>query len=374
MKIIADEKIPFLQGALEPFADIEYYPGIQIDKDKVKDADALLIRTRTLCNSDLLDGSSVKFIASATIGYDHIDTDYCRKKNIFWTNAPGCNSNSVMQYIASALTAYARESDIDLSKRTLGVIGVGNVGKKIVRLTEILGMNVVLNDPPRAKTEGPCGFVSVDGILREADIISFHVPLIHEGEYSTYHMVNEAFLKRMNKGTILINSSRGEVIETLALKRQLEKGFPESVVLDVWENEPDIEFDLLCESFIATPHIAGYSADGKANGTKTAVQALSRYFKLSMDDWEPDNIPIPDNSNINYNGKNKRFQEIVSDLIQHTYNIRNDDKDLRNSVSDFELLRNNYPLRREFSAYTIKTRNVPDDFKIGLMRLGFHIV
>lgn len=148
MRIIADEKIPFLQGVLEPFADIEYYPGIQIDKNIVKDADALLIRTRTICNADLLDGSNVQFIASATIGYDHIDTEYCKKKGIFWTNAPGCNSSSVMQYIAAALTQFAKGNEIDLSKRTLGVIGVGNVGKKIVSLAENIGMQVVLNDPP----------------------------------------------------------------------------------------------------------------------------------------------------------------------------------------------------------------------------------
>ncbi len=373
MKIIADEKIPFLKNVLEPFADIKYYPGIQINRDKVKDADALIIRTRTLCNADLLDGSKVKYIVSATIGFDHIDTEYCKKNNIVWTNAPGCNSTSVMQYIASAITLFAKEKDIDLSKRTLGVVGVGNVGKKIVRLAEILGIPVVLNDPPRARAESSCGFVSLDGILREADIISLHVPLIHEGEDCTYHMINERFLNCLNKGTLLLNSSRGEVIDTLNLKRQLQRGLPESLVLDVWENEPDIDMDLLCESFIVTPHIAGYSADGKANGTKMAVQALSRHFNMGIDDWEPENIPIPENCEVNYDGRNKNFQEIVTDLFLHAYNIKNDDKALRNSANDFELLRNNYPLRREFLAYNLKMKNVSDEYKIRLMKLGFQV-
>ncbi len=373
MKIVVDEKIPFLKNVLEPFADVEYFPGIQIDNDKVKDADALIIRTRTKCNAELLDGSKVKFIASATIGFDHIDIDYCKKNNIFWTNAPGCNSGSVMQYIASALTLYAKDEDIDLTKRTLGVIGVGNVGKKVVRLAEILGMKVLLNDPPRVRAEGPCGFVSLEGILREADMISLHVPLNQGGEDSTYHMVNDGFLNHLNKETLLINSSRGEVIDTMALKRNLSIGYPKSVILDVWENEPDIEFDLLCESFIATPHIAGYSADGKANGTKLAVQALSKYFAMELNDWEPDNIPIPGNIQIEYDGLDKTFQEIVTDLILHTYNLRNDDRALRNSVADFELLRGNYPLRREFNTYKLKIENICDEYKKQLMRLGFQL-
>lgn len=373
MKIVADEKIPFLKDVFEPFADIEYFPGVQIDKNKVKDADALIVRTRTNCNAELLDGTNVKFIASATIGFDHIDAEYCRKNNIFWTNAPGCNSGSVMQYIASALTLFAKEKDIDLRKRTLGVIGVGNVGKKVVRLAEILGMKVLLNDPPRARGEGPCGFVSIDGILREADIITLHVPLIHDGEDSTYHMVNDDFLNRLNKGSLLINSSRGEVVDTKALKRNLRKGTPESVILDVWENEPDIEFELLCESFFATPHIAGYSADGKANGTKMAVQALSRFFNMELNDWEPDNIPIPNNTQIEYDGRNKTFQKIVTDLIMQTYNIRDDDKALRNSAADFELLRGNYPLRREFDTYKLLVENINGEYKKQLMRLGFQL-
>jgi erythronate-4-phosphate dehydrogenase len=374
MKIIADEKIPFLRGVLEPFADIEYYPGVQIDRAKIADADALLIRTRTVCNEELLAGSKVKFIASATIGYDHIDTEYCRENDIFWTNAPGCNSGSVMQYIASAIVTHAKARDIDLRERTLGVVGVGNVGEKVVRMAELLGMKVVLNDPPRERTLGPCGFVSLDGILREADIITLHVPLNKGGKDRTFHMVDEKFLERLNKGTLIINSSRGEVLDTSAVKKGLGKGSPESVILDVWEDEPDIDRDLLYVAFLATPHIAGYSADGKANGTMMAIRALSSYFDLGFDDWEPDEIPLPADIEIDVDGRNKSFQEIVTDLILHTYNIRNDDQALRNSVSDFELLRGNYPLRREFGVYWLRLRNIKEEYARRLKKMGFRII
>ena len=177
MKVIIDNKIPLLQGVLEPFIDVEYYPGKEISKEKVRDADALIIRTRTKCNADLLEGTSIKFIATATIGYDHIDTEYCKSRGIAWTNAPGCNSGSVMQFIASAILTWAKEKQINIEDRVLGVVGVGNVGNKVVRLAENLGMQVLLNDPPRERTEGKCGFVSLKGILRDADIITLHVPL-----------------------------------------------------------------------------------------------------------------------------------------------------------------------------------------------------
>ncbi len=358
MKIVADEKIPFLKNVLEPFADVEYYPGIQIDRNKVKDADGLIVRTRTICNADLLEGTNVKFIASATIGFDHIDTKYCKENNIYWTNVPGCNSGSVMQYIAAAILLYAKEKKIDLSNRVLGVIGVGNVGKKVVHLAEILGLQVVLNDPPRERAEGPCGFVSLNGVFREADIISLHVPLNLSGEDRTYHMVDDKFIERLKTGTLLINSSRGDVIDTSSLKRHLKRGLHCDVVLDVWENEPYIDLELLYDTFLATPHIAGYSADGKANGTKTAIQTLSRFFNLGLNDWEPENIPVPEDSEIIYDGRNKKFQEIVTDLVLHTYNIRNDDRNLRNATSDFELLRGNYPLRREFTTYKLSIKNI----------------
>lgn len=374
MKVIVDNKIPFLEGVLEPFVDVEYYPGKDISRAKVKNADALIIRTRTRCNADLLDGSSVRFIATATIGFDHIDTAYCKSKNIVWTNAPGCNSGSVMQYIASAILTWAEEQHIQIEDRVLGVVGVGHVGEKVVKLAEILGMQVLLNDPPREREEGPCGYVSLKGILRDADIISFHVPLNYEGQDKTFHLVNDQFLTQLNKGTLLINSSRGEVIDTSSLKKYLAHDLPKYAILDVWEREPDIDLQLLSKLYFGTSHIAGYSTDGKANGTKHSVQALSKFFNLCIDDWEPETIPVPPDSSVKYDGKNKNFQQIVTDLILHTYKISSDSKVLKNKPELFEKLRGDYPLRREFFAYDLKLENVQEDYRRKLRRLGFNII
>ena len=373
MKIIADDKIPFLKGALEPFADVEYYPGKSITRDVVKDADALIIRTRTHCNKELLEGSKVKFIASATIGFDHIDVEYCDASHIVWTNAPGCNSASVQQYIGSALVELARKHKFSLRDRTLGVIGVGNVGKKVVKIAEFLGMRVLLNDPPRLRNEGPCQFISLEGILREADIITFHVPLNREGVDKTYHMADKNFFERVLPGTIIMNSSRGEVVDNAVLREALETGKIAGAVLDVWENEPEIDRELLKLVDIATPHIAGYSADGKANGTTMSVKSLSSFFNLGIDDWEPEEIPLPANTVIPVDGDGKENQQVLEEAISATYNILDDDKRLRASVETFEKQRGNYPLRREYPAYEIRLQHAEQYLEHVLRKLGFKV-
>ncbi len=209
MKIIIDDKIPYIKGALEPYAEVIYMPGGKTTAEVVKDADALITRTRTKCNEKLLAGSSVKFIATATIGFDHIDTAYCQKANIIWTNAPGCNSSSVEQYIASALMVMAEKKGFNLSEKTIGVVGVGNVGKKVARIADIFGMKVLLNDPPRARAESPEGFVELDVILRESDIITLHVPLNYEGIDKTFHLADESFFLKCSKETSFYQFMQG---------------------------------------------------------------------------------------------------------------------------------------------------------------------
>lgn len=371
MKVIVDKKIPFLKGVLEPFIDVEYYDGKEISSQIVKNADALIVRTRTKCDAALLKGSSVKFIATATIGFDHIDTKYCDDNGIIWTNAPGCNAGSVMQYIASALLTYAKEKNIDLSTKVLGVIGVGNVGKRIVQLAENIGMQVLLNDPPRERTEGPCGFISLKGLLREADIVTCHVPLIMDGEDKTYHLVDENFLNKINKGTILINSSRGEVVDTMALKSSIKNMSIKDAILDVWEHEPNIDRELMGLAYFATQHIAGYSTDGKANATMMSVRSLSRFFNLGIDDWEPEDLPVPEDAIIQFDASNISFQQVITEAVFATYSIRNDDKDLRANPGDFEKLRGDYPLRREFGAYNLKISNLSGNDKKNLLKMGF---
>jgi erythronate-4-phosphate dehydrogenase len=374
MKIVADDKIPFLQGVLEPFCDVIYLPGQDITRDHLIDADALLIRTRTKCNEKLLKGTKVKFITTATIGYDHIDTIWCENNNIFWTNAPGCNSGSVYQYIASTFVTLAQKYNFNLADRSLGVIGVGNVGKKVVRLGEHLGMRVLLNDPPRARKEGTCGFISLDGIIRESDIITCHVPLITEGFDSTYHLINQKMLSKLNKGTILINSSRGEVVDNTALYNFLQaENNLQAAVLDVWENEPTINTELLSKIDIATPHIAGYSADGKVNGTAMSVQALSKFFNLPLKLWVPNAIPVPEITELEIDCHGKTLQSVLTESILFTYSIMEDDNRLRKSATTFEKQRGDYPLRREFRAFKIALKNVHSGIDQKLKNLGFQI-
>jgi erythronate-4-phosphate dehydrogenase len=373
VKIIIDDKIPFIHGALEPYADIIYLPGNKIDRTVVKDADALVIRTRTICNKDLLKGSSVKFIATATIGYDHIDTKWCEANGILWKNAEGCNSSSVMQYIASTLSYLSKKHNCKFEDLTLGVIGVGNVGRKVVRLAEALGMRVVLNDPPIVRSKGLCGYISIEGIIREADIITLHVPLNYESEDKTYHLFDEAMLSRLKPGTILINSSRGEVVDNIALKNFLKKGKLESAVLDVWENEPDIDKELINLLDIATPHIAGYSADGKANGTSMSVMALNNFFRFGMKEWDPKNISNPANPYFLIDAKGITDQLVICEAIEHTYKVIEDSNRLMNSPGDFELQRGNYPLRREFQTYTLGLKNGNSNLISALKRIGFNL-
>ena len=371
MKIIIDDKIPYIHGAFENVAEVIYLPGSETTSDVVKCADAIITRTRTICNEKLLADSSVKFIATATIGYDHIDTDYCDATGIKWTNAPGCNSKSVEQYIASALMVLQEEKKLPLKDLCIGIVGVGNVGSKVARICEIFGMKVLLNDPPRKRAEGDEQFVSLQQILNEADIITLHVPLNMKGENATFHLINYNFFSSLKRKPILINSCRGEVIETNAVKSALKKNQISGFICDCWENEPDIDAELLHKTEIATPHIAGYSKDGKATGTRMSVQAISKFFNLGLNDWEPSGIELPKNPEIIIDGTNLTEQEIIAKAILHTYDVRNDDKLLRENPENFELQRGNYPVRREFSAFTLRTQHVDEKIIDKLKQLGF---
>jgi erythronate-4-phosphate dehydrogenase len=373
MKIIADDKIPFLKGVLDIFADVKYLPGSKISNADLKDADALIIRTRTKCNAQLLDNTNVRFIATATIGFDHIDTAYCEKHNIFWTNAPGCNSGSVKQYMASVLVNMAEKRQFSLTGKTIGIIGVGNVGKKIANLCKTLKMNVLLNDPPRERKEKTDGFVTLEQIQKEADIITFHVPLNNDGEDQTYHLANSKFFKNLTKPAILINCSRGEVVDGKALKKALKKGEIEGAVLDVWEEEPNIDPELVQLLDFATPHIAGYSADGKANGTAMSIHALCKIYDIPLASWFPDDVPQPLQPFINLDNSSKNCDQLICKLINETYKVQEDDQRLRHSLDTFEKQRGDYPIRREFQAYTVHLAVQDEKLKKMIVNLGFRM-
>lgn len=340
----------------------------------MKDASALIVRTRTKCNASLLKGSKVKFIASATIGYDHIDTEFCAENGIEWTNAKGCNSGSVEQYVSSVLMDICKKENKSPSKLTLGVVGVGNVGKKVSRLGKLLGFKVLLNDPPRAREEGDGDFVSLNRIARKSDVITFHVPLNMDGMDKTFHLFNEKFLTKMEKAPYIINSSRGEVADTKALILGAKNKNVRGLILDVWENEPGIDKELLGLTDISTPHIAGYSADGKANGTRMSVEAVAKFLNFPIGKVELKDIPVPQDDTIRVNLSKHSLQAAVSKVLKSTYEINDDSDKLRRNISDFEMLRNTYPVRREFGSYNVVLKNSTKEGVKLFTNLGFKVI
>lgn len=375
MKIIADNKIPFLKGALEPYAQVIYLPGADTTAETVRDADALITRTRTKCNESLLKGSGVKMIATATIGYDHIDTEWCEANGIEWTNAPGCNSWSVQQYIASLLVSLSRTYGFDPKQKTLGVIGVGNVGSKVARIASLLGFRILLNDPPRQREGSLPDSVSLDELIERSDIITCHVPLQRTGIDCTYHLFDAGRIAGLRKDQILINSSRGEVVDNRALKAALQEHRILAASLDVWENEPAIDTELLDLLYTGTPHIAGYSLDGKANGTTMSVKAIAHKFGLGCQDWQVEDIPLPAQPvEFSVDAAGKTASQVLAEAIMYTYDIKSDDSRLRADTSTFEKQRSDYPVRREFPAFTAEVLNDGNGSATVLLReAGFQV-
>lgn len=373
MKVVADDKIPFLKGVLESEnIVVEYIPGAKTTPEDVRDADALITRTRTKCNEALLKDSSVRFIATATIGFDHIDTDYVEKSGISWTNAPGCNSSSVAQYMTSLLLNLAVRHNFALQDKVLGVIGVGYVGKKVAAVGRALGMKVLLNDPPRARAEGSAEFVDISEIIAQSDIITIHVPLEYDGSDPTYHLAGKELIASLQKHQFLVNASRGEVVDNAALRDALKAGSIAGAALDVWENEPDIDLELLNLLDFATPHIAGYSTDGKSNGTSMSVNALAEFFNLSdrLKKWYPDNVPVPEKCDLVLPESGTLEARLLA-VVSSSYNIADDTARLKSTPDEFEKLRGNYPLRREFTTFTVTGKDAAAlDI---LQKLGFNI-
>ena len=323
MRVVVDDKIPYLQESLQTIADVVALPAASITAEAVQDADALIVRTRTRCDASLLRGSKVRFIATATIGYDHIDTAWCERNGVYWTNAPGCNASSVCQYVRCALLLMERERYISLSGSTLGIVGVGHVGSLVKQMAEELGMKTLCCDPPAAK-RGVRGMDHTMAELAEqCDAITFHVPLVHEGCHPTFHLADEAFFASLVRKPLILNTSRGEVVDTEALKHALKEHRIRQAVVDVWEHEPDIDVELLSLARITTPHIAGYSADGKARAAQMSLDALCRFFALpSVKAGVPPECDTP-------------------------YDVDADSIRLKQSPATFEQQRGNYPLRRE---------------------------
>jgi len=371
MRIVADDKIPFLKGVLEKYAEVNYLPGDKISNADLLNADALLTRSITICNEDLLQNTSIKLIASATNGDDHIDKEYCSKNSIAWRNAKGCNTDAVVQYFTTALLKMAEEKNVELKGKTIGIIGVGNIGSRIQHVVELLGLKVLLNDPPRARNEGKEGFVDLEEIKETADIFTLHVPLSYGEQDKTFHLLDQEFFDGLKKPLILINTSRGAVIDTIALKDATREGKMINSCLDVWESEPEIDEELLGMVDIATPHIAGYSIEGKAKGTAMVVKAVSEFFSLGIIDWYPDITPGA--IKLDMNCLNLADQKILQKVYSEVYPIKIDDDKFRANPENFELLRREYNYRYENQNYFLNLESASDSAINMLSDLGFQL-
>lgn len=337
MKVVIDDKIPYIMGKPEALGfEAVYLPGSAITAADVRDADALVVRTRTRCGAELLEGSRVRLVVTATIGYDHLDTAYLDAAGIRWTNCPGCNAASVGQYFLCSMIVLARQGMVEIGRSTVGIVGVGHVGREVLAACHRLGLPALLCDPPLADAGG-VGFVSLGEIAERADVVTFHVPLTREGPYATLHMADAAFFASLKRRPVVVNASRGAVVDNAAWLSALESGQTRAAVIDTWENEPRISLPLLRRAAIATPHIAGYSADGKANATRMALAELCRFFGVEPRfSVEPPALP---------QGMQPEGDELAQAL--QLYNPLRDTAALKAEPASFEALRGNYPLRRE---------------------------
>ncbi len=341
LHIVADRDIPYLKGVLEPYARVDYLPGSAIGSGDVRTADALLTRTRTRCDRALLDGSPVRLIATATIGHDHIDKEYCRERGIEVATAAGCNARGVLQYVMAALAVLSRQDGWKPGEKTLGVVGVGHVGELIYRYGELFGFRVLGCDPPRLRENPSLPYRPLEELLERCDILSLHVPFAKEGPDATRSLAGEDFFARMRPGTIFINSSRGPVMEDGALLRAIESGKVARAVIDTWNGEPGIDRGLLEAAALGTPHIAGYSRQGKAAGTAAVVRALSRHFSLPLTDWYPPQVePSRPDESITW--------EQLEERMPAYFDIEAQSRALKAAPGDFEAMRDEYDFRTEF--------------------------
>lgn len=342
MKIVADRDIPFLQGVLEPFAEVVYLRGDEIKPSDVADADAMLIRTRTACNSALLAGSKVKFIGTATIGYDHIDMSYCSWQGITVATAKGSNARGVLQWVSASLAWLAANRDKTPSGTTLGVIGVGNVGSLVRKYAAEWGYKVMCSDPPREHAEKLTvqdGFYPLRKIISQCDIITLHTPLTLAGPDATYHMVNREFVTSTKNNAVILNSSRGPVVGPKALHGAVTEK-QRDFILDVWNNEPDIDLKVLEGIALGTPHIAGYSQQGKATATAMIVNSLAAKFKLPLRNWFPAGAYHSSPRPISWSE--------MCETMPEYFDIVAESAQLRANPSKFEDLRNTYKYRLEY--------------------------
>ena len=378
MKIVVDENIPQAREAFSSFGELTFSNGRKISNELLVDANIVLVRSITNVDEKLLTGTKVKFVATATAGTDHIDKEYLIKNKIAFADAAGCNSFSVAEYLIAVLSNIFSKNNFSFNGKSIGVVGIGNVGSKVARFAKSLGFNVLQNDPPLERKLGVKDFVPLEEIL-QCDIISFHVPLTYAGIDKTYHLLNEENLNKIKSGAILINTSRGEVVVNNALKKRLQNKNDLVSALDVWESEPNIDFELLEKIALGSPHIAGYSLEGKVNGTEIIYNKLCDFLGAAPN-WKA-KYPQILNPVLAVDNKST-IEKLLNDTIKQIYSIEHDDNFLRSGINleydsrkkYFDELRKNYRVRREFNNYTIKLNFSDTELKKKLESLRFKVI
>lgn len=380
MKIVADANIPFVEECFSSIADVSILGGRDMTPAAVADADALLVRSITPVNEPLLAGSAVRFVGTATIGFDHVDRDYLDAQHIGFASAPGSNANSAAEYIIAALLNVGQKHGIRLEGKSIGVVGVGNVGGRVAKKCEALGMRVLRNDPPLQRQTGSPIYVPLEA-LGGCDFITFHTPLTKEGCDQTFHLADEAFFASLKEGAIVLNAARGAVVDSEALAAAIEDDYLGPVVLDVWEHEPDIDVELLDKVTLGSPHIAGYSFDGKIAGLIMIYQAVCDYFGLEPRCEAGDFLPAPEVPEVDLGSVRGDDEVALAQVVGRVYNVQRDDGDLRPIAKQpparrgafFDALRKNYPVRREFQNTTVIVEEPGGAVVRKLLGIGFKV-
>ncbi|MGD0037743.1 MAG: 4-phosphoerythronate dehydrogenase [Bacteroidota bacterium] len=378
--IVVNKHTPYVVQAFEKIGKVTALGTREITKDAVRDADILIVRSETKVNRDLLEGSRVKFVGTVTIGTDHVDEGYLAKNGITFVSAPGSNSNSVSEYITAALLELAHSQSFSLHDKTIGIVGVGNVGSKVWRKAQALGMRVLLNDPPLERQGSSYSLHSLDELMG-VDIVTLHVPLTRTGPDATYHLFDENRIRKMKHGAILFNTSRGAVVETEALKSTLLDKYLAAAVLDVWEGEPNINTSLLELVTFGSPHVAGYSLDGKVNALRMNYESVCRFLSLPIDQDINTLVPDPTLPEIKIDMIKLSIEQALREIVKECYDIRLDDRLLRQLISlletergkYFQKLRAEYRIRREFYNSTVSLPNKAKEIVDVLRLLGFKV-
>jgi len=352
MKTVVAETVLLGREAFETLGEVVVIPDRQIGPEHLKDADALIIRSKTKVTPELIEGSAVRFIGTATAGFEHMALQTLEKNGIGWCAAPGCNADSVGDYMAAALLTLHTKHGVELEGKTLGIIGVGQVGSRVAKRAEALGLRVLLNDPPRAAKEGDAGFHCLEKLLAESDIVTLHVPLIKEKPWPTLRMADCRFFEQMKRGAVFINASRGKVLDSDALLLAKENGIVSHAVLDVWDPEPVIRADVLDVATIGTPHIAGHSFEGKLNGTVQAYREACHFFETAPV-WDPAPLlPVVDVPKLKVDSIGKSDLEVLAEAVAAVYDIGTDQLSVED-IEQFDKLRSHYRVRREFKNTTV---------------------